>query len=70
MSLDDREQQLLNVGRDIRRFWRGGRIGLAGPNEIVFLERSLDRVLALYGDIQPVNDADRLEWANELQDRR
>lgn len=68
--MDERETMLLNVGREIRRYWRDRNSGRVGPNDIVFLERSLDRALANYGDEPPCHDDDRREWANELVDRR
>jgi hypothetical protein len=68
-AISERETQLVNVGREIRRYWRNRTQGRIGPNDIVFLERSLDLALANYGDLMPVHDEDRREWANELLDR-
>lgn len=68
--MDERETQLVNVGRDIRRYWRDRNTGRIGANAIILLQRDLDRALANYDDEQPCHDDDRREWANELVDRR
>lgn len=68
--MDDRERWLVDVARDIRRYWRDRHTGRIGANQIVLLQRSLDRALANYGDEPPCHDDDRREWANELVDRR
>lgn len=56
-----REQRLVDVARRASRFFRTPGY-LRGPQEDILLGRELQDVLAACDDVEPIHDADRVEW--------